>query len=65
MASNDESDDRQLAEDRQPRTVLCQRCSEEFDWHEDVCPACGWEKDEWVESGRYGLGGSYGIEGSG
>jgi ribosomal protein L37E len=57
MAPNDD-EDRKLAEDRQPRTVLCQRCSEEFDWEKDTCPECGWEKTEWIESGRYGLGSS-------
>ena len=50
-----EDDDRRLAEDRPPRMVMCQRCSEEFDWHEDTCPNCGWEKEEWTEGGRYGL----------
>ena len=43
MAPNDDGEDRKLAEDRQPRTVLCQRCSEEFDWEQDTCPECGWE----------------------
>lgn len=58
MAPNDDGEDRKLAEDRPPRTVLCQRCSEEFDWQADTCPECGWEKTEWIESGRYGLGSS-------
>lgn len=48
-------DNRRLAEDRSPRMVKCQRCSEEFDWHEDMCPRCGWDTSEWVEEGRYGL----------
>lgn len=50
-----DNEERQLAEDSPPRMVLCQRCSEEFDWREDTCPNCGWEKDEWAEQGRYGL----------
>jgi ribosomal protein L37E len=51
-----ENDDRKLAEDRPPRAVNCQRCSEEFDWHEATCPNCGWDKEEWASEGRYGLG---------
>lgn len=50
------NDDRQLADDPHPRMVNCQKCSAEFDWREGTCPECGWEKDEWVENGRYGLG---------
>lgn len=49
-------EDRQLAEDSPPRMVRCQRCSEEFDWNEDTCPNCGWDRAEWAEDGRYGLG---------
>ncbi|WP_254536184.1 hypothetical protein [Halomarina litorea] len=50
--------DAALSDDVGPRRVDCQRCSEEFDWQEDACPHCGWEKAEWVEEGRYGLAGS-------
>jgi rRNA maturation endonuclease Nob1 len=49
-------ENRKLAEDRPPRMVKCQWCSEEFDWHEDTCPQCGWDKSEWADNGRYGLG---------
>jgi ribosomal protein L37E len=59
-----EDENRKLADDRHPEEVKCQRCSQEFDWKLDRCPECGWEKTEWIESGRYGLGGSYGIENS-
>ncbi|WP_228842384.1 hypothetical protein [Halococcus agarilyticus] len=50
-----DDDERQLAEDSPPRMVLCQRCSEAFDWREESCPHCGWEKAEWTDEGRYGL----------
>lgn len=53
MASND---GRQLADDTHPRLVNCQKCSAEFDWQEAQCPECGWDRSEWVENGRYGLG---------
>jgi hypothetical protein len=55
---DDPKEGRALADDVAPRRVDCQRCSEEFDWRDDTCPHCGWEKDEWVASGRYGLAGS-------
>lgn len=50
-----DDDERQLAEDSPPRMVLCQRCSEEFDWQKDSCPHCGWDRADWTERGRYGL----------
>ena len=50
-----EDDERRLAEDRPPRMVQCQRCSEAFDWRKETCPHCGWEKSEWTDQGRYGL----------
>ncbi|MGQ5516519.1 hypothetical protein [Halococcus saccharolyticus] len=50
-----DDDERQLAEDSPPRMVLCQRCSEEFDWQKDSCPHCGWDRVDWTERGRYGL----------
>ena len=50
-----DDDERRLAEDSPPRMVLCQRCSNEFDWREDTCPDCGWNKDEWIDQNRYGL----------
>lgn len=53
---DDPESERALADDVTPRQVDCQRCSEEFDWQADTCPHCGWEKSEWVENGRYGLG---------
>lgn len=33
----------------------CQICSTEFDWNDDECPHCGWDKQAWVENGRYWL----------
>lgn len=33
----------------------CQMCSTEFDWSNDECPHCGWDKRAWIESARYGL----------
>ena len=33
----------------------CQQCGESFDWSESSCPDCGWQKDAWVEAGRYRL----------
>jgi rRNA maturation endonuclease Nob1 len=51
-----DGDSRKLAEDRPARMVNCQWCSEKFDWREDTCPNCGWNKDEWASEGRYGLG---------
>lgn len=50
-----EQDDRQLADDAPPQRAPCQQCSELFDWNQDACPHCGWEKDEWVASNRYEL----------
>lgn len=47
-----------LSDDTAPHMALCQRCTEEFDWRKDTCPHCGWEKDEWASSGRYGLQGT-------
>lgn len=54
-STSDENEPR-LAHGTEPDTALCQRCSEEFEWTEDACPECGWEKAEWVTGGRYGLG---------
>lgn len=34
----------------------CLKCSQTFDWEEGECPECGWDQEEWVEGGRYGLG---------
>jgi ribosomal protein L37E len=48
-------EDARVAETNEPETNECQRCSTEFDWHRDTCPECGWDKSEWVASGRYGL----------
>lgn len=50
----DENEPR-LAEDTTPQTALCQNCSQEFDWRKETCPHCGWDKNEWSSSGRYGL----------
>lgn len=50
-----DEDGPRLAEDQPPNMNLCQRCSAEFDWNEDECPECGWNKREWAEAGRYGL----------
>jgi hypothetical protein len=50
-----EEDSRKLAEDRPPRMVNCQWCSEAFDWRKNTCPNCGWDKGEWASGGRYGL----------
>lgn len=57
--SDDESmsdeDEPKLAHGTEPHTALCQHCGEEFEWTEDTCPECGWEKSEWISGGRYGL----------
>ncbi|PSP65658.1 hypothetical protein BRC77_00455 [Halobacteriales archaeon QH_8_64_26] len=52
---NPEEDGPRLAEGKEPDMNLCQHCSTEFDWNDDQCPECGWNKAEWVECGRYGL----------
>ncbi len=33
----------------------CLGCGEPFDWGDDECPECGWDRDEWAERGRHGL----------
>lgn len=33
----------------------CLGCGEPFDYDEEVCPACGWDRSEWIERGRHGL----------
>lgn len=35
--------------------TACLGCGEAFDWDDTVCPECGWNRDEWAESGRHGL----------
>lgn len=51
----EEENEPRLSEETGPNTALCQDCDREFDWQQDECPHCGWEKDDWVENGRYGL----------
>lgn len=40
------------------RSKPCQLCSTVFDWSDDECPDCGWDKEAWVEDGRYWLQGN-------
>lgn len=37
----------------------CQKCSTVFDWSKDECPNCGWDKQDWIDDGRYGLEGQH------
>lgn len=56
--SMSDEDEPKLAKGTEPHTALCQRCGGEFEWTNNTCPQCGWEKSEWVSEGRYGLSGS-------
>lgn len=33
----------------------CLGCGEPFDWSEEVCPDCGWDRSEWIDRDRHGL----------
>lgn len=35
--------------------AACLGCGEPFDWSDGTCPECGWDRNAWVERGRYGL----------
>lgn len=59
MSGNDsmsDEDEPKLAKGTEPHTALCQQCGAEFEWTNDSCPECGWEKSAWVSAGRYSLG---------
>ncbi len=54
--STSAEDEPKLARGTEPHTALCQRCGAEFEWTDDSCPECGWDKSGWVSGDRYGLG---------
>ena len=35
--------------------LSCRECGERLPWREQVCQHCGWDRQAWLDAGRYGV----------